>query len=432
MSSKNSRISRNILNITLVVIFTFPKLNFNIAGIPFYIVDLLILINWFFLQSNTFKRIDKSFAYIIVPMIFFVVLSEVLACFILDYSIEPFYTLIRTLIIYSLLFLLYRRISNADDFYRSFVWVVRFSVITVLLVTLSSLPATRDIIAKNVFENSFLDPAKGFLDKWDRHDDVEDLIRGRSLIGVSIISGYYLTFIYAICLLLLKLSKRTFDKISLNIIRYLIILGVLFTNSRGPIITLSVLLIVEFIYLNVINKVTALIQLLLLLFVLSFLYSSDDVNYFFNRSIVGFEKLSDTEEGLGDSEYERLYAYIEPFEVIQRNSFLVFFGLGVSDRNIIDYEGRNLSDHAVFASAIYSYGLIFASLFFVLLIFLSFRIFISYSVYQPNLLQIFVVIFIWQLLGHAIISETRGLSILIFSIFFISSGLFQKSSHNLT
>lgn len=432
MSSKNSRISRNILTITLVVIFTFPKLNFNIAGIPFYIVDLLIIINGFFVQRNTFRRIEKSLSIIIVPMIAFVVLSEIFAYLILDYSIEPFYTLIRTLIIYSLLFLLYRRITNTDDFYRSFVWVVRFSVITVLLVILSSLPSTRDIIAKSVFENSFLDPAKGFLDKWDRHDDIEDLIRGRSLIGVSIISGYYLTFIYAICLLLLKLSKRVFDKVSLNIIRYLIILGVLFTNSRGPIITLTFLLIVEFIYLNVIHKVTALIQVLSLLFVFSFLYSSDDVNYFFNRSIVGFTKLSDTEEGLGESEFERLYAYIEPFEVIKRNNFLVFFGLGISDRNIIDYQGRNLSDHAVFASAIYSYGFIFASLFFVLLIFLSFRIFISYSVYQPNLLQIFIVIFIWQLLGHAIISETRGLSILIFSIFFISSGLFQKSSHNLT
>lgn len=432
MSSKNSKLSRNILNITLVVIFTFPKLNFNIAGIPFYIVDLLILINWFFLQTNTFNRIEKSVAFIIVPMIFFVVISEFFAYFILDYSIEPFYTLIRTLIIYSLLFLLYRRISNRDDFYRSFLWVVRFSVITVLLVTLSSLPATRDIITKNVFEISFLDPAKGFLDKWDRHGDVEDLIRGRSLIGVSIISGYYLTFIYAICLLLLKLSKRAFDKISLNIIRFLIIFGVLFTNSRGPIITLSVLLIIEFIYLNVINKVTALIQLLLLLFVLSSFYSSDDINYFFNRSIVGFAKLSNTEEGLGDSENERLYAYIEPFEVIQRNSFLVFFGLGVSDRNIIDYQGRNLSDHAVFASAIYSYGLIFALLFFVLLFVLSLRIFISYSGFQVNLLQIFIVIFIWQLLGHAIISETRGLTILVVSIFLISSGLFQKSSQNLT
>jgi len=431
MSTKNLEFNKVLLNITLVVMFTFPKLNLNFAGIPLYIIDFLLILNWLVVDRKNQKSLDKIIFTIFFSSIFFICISELFAFLTLNYSIEPFYSLIRTLLTYSLLILLFRRIQNEQEFYRAFIWVVRFSLVTVLLVVLSSIPQTRDFITKNVFELSFLDPAKGFLDKWDKAD-IDEVLRGRSLIGVSIITGYYLVFVYVLNMIVTKINRNSLSRITQKIFQYIIIIGVLFTNSRGPILTLILVILVDFLYLNSFRKISSIVISSVIIFGITFVFDLSDLELYFNRVIDGSEKLIDGNEGFGESENERLLAYIEPFEVIGRNLFLIFFGLGISERNIIDFQGRNLSDHAVFASAIYSYGLIFALLFISLLGYLIFKMINSSSVYRPNQVQFFVVIFIWQLLGHAIISETRGMNILMITIFIISADFFKTKSNILS
>ena len=281
------------------------------------------------------------------------------------------------------------------------------------------------------FELSFLDPAKGFLDKWDKAD-IDEVLRGRSLIGVSIITGYYLVFVYVLNMIVTKINRNSLSKITQKIFQYIIIIGVLFTNSRGPILTLILVILVDFLYLNSFRKISSIVISSVIIIGITFVFDLSDLELYFNRVIDGSEKLIDGNEGFGESENERLLAYIEPFEVIGRNLFLIFFGLGISERNIIDFQGRNLSDHAVFASAIYSYGLVFAMLFISLLGYLIFKIINSSSIYRPNQVQFFVVIFIWQLLGHAIISETRGMNILMITIFIISADFFKTKSNILS
>jgi len=431
MSTKNLEFNKVLLNITLVVMFTFPKLNLNFAGIPLYIIDFLLILNWLVVDRKNQKSLDKIIFTIFFSSIFFICISELFAFLTLNYSIEPFYSLIRTLLTYSLLILLFRRIQSEQEFYRAFIWVVRFSLVTVLLVVLSSIPQTRDFITKNVFELSFLDPAKGFLDKWDKAD-IDEVLRGRSLIGVSIITGYYLVFVYVLNMIVTKINRNSLSRITQKIFQYIIIIGVLFTNSRGPILTLILVILVDFLYLNSFRKISSIVISSVIIIGITFVFDLSDLELYFNRVIDGSEKLIDGNEGFGESENERLLAYIEPFEVIGRNLFLIFFGLGISERNIIDFQGRNLSDHAVFASAIYSYGLIFALLFISLLGYLIFKMINSSSVYRPNQVQFFVVIFIWQLLGHAIISETRGMNILMITIFIISADFFKTKSNILS
>jgi len=412
----------------IFLLIAVPKLNVKIGPVPFYFMDPILFIT--FIVSYKLPAAKSNFNWMILALTGFIIISEIFGLFQPNVSIEPIYSLIRTLLAVSIFFSARKLIVDYYDLRIVLLVVLVASSITGLLLIFTSIPATRGFLENNLFKFSFLEPAtQGLLNKWD--GSVDKAIRGRSLVGVSIMSGYFIGFCWPLVLFLKNFPASFLNSFKINntivLGVLLLIISIVMTYSRGPLLGLAIA-VLYLIYANKNNFRLVVLGFGMVLFSAFYFIGFESEMFFFSRIVNSSEVAVSGSSEFGRSETERLNAYVEPFEKLIDHPELFLLGTGFGGEVYSDLGNENLADHAVFAKAIYGYGLIASLLYFVILGYsLQFTYKLTreknnplgYKLSKTLLLSILGII-PWFLFGHAIVSQVRGATLFYFLIALVS------------
>jgi len=350
----------------------------------------------------------------------------------------------------SLFFVVPRIIRKPEDLTKVLKYGLIGAFITVLLLIFSSLPMTRGI-SLILLSNPVLTPNAVSLSSSILEAD-ESGIRGSSLIGVSIISGAFLNVIWPLLFLLLTFFKPK------GILKYVLFatlvlapIGVIMTYSRGAILAI-ILVVIGIVIFQKGNYRFLIIGLLVSSYIgFSFIGFDSDLFYFDrikNRTTAALENPYEDER-----ESERIYAYFQPFEHVLNNPIYLFLGEGFARKkmeNIEVIQGNekrgDRADHAVFAAAYYSYGMITSMSIVLLFFFLTnytFKLIRKTSnskLFSSKLTRLLFVLLIgfssWFAFGHAAVSNPRGTMLMFFVFGLVASQrnfyLFEQQTNSKT
>lgn len=421
MNERHHKITVIYLAIVFLILTGFPRLNIKVGPAPLYIIDVFIAI--VFIRSQNYKIIHRSFLNnYVLGILALVVISEILAMFFLPSVLESVYMLIRTSLAISLFFSVQRILRTFEDLETLLRYGFVGLSLTAVIMILSSLPMTR-LLVMPLFNASFLEPAelKGFSDAFDD----SHAMRGRSLIGVSILSAAFLNAIWPLTLMKPK-EDSLFQSTFRILVSLLMPVAVVMSYSRGAIIGLALVTVSTLFYATKQLRSIITYSVLIGTLLFSFVGWESDLFMFWkieNKTVQMIEDPTATE-----TDRERLFAYIEPWQHLWENPQYLYFGRGLSTEKVqkesntgikVGSNGENAANHAVFAQAYYSYGLI-AALLYMFLFFSALNTTFNYcnkqvsNTFSKTLLPGLLGLLPWFVLGHAAVSQPRGAMLFFF------------------
>lgn len=415
-----------------LLLLSAPRANVKIGAMPLYAIDALILAMLYFaLRSSPFPSERRPFANPVLIILALALMSEAATMLLSGGSGESAYIMGRTTLAISVFFSVGMLVRTPWDLERVLKASVTGMLLSASLMILTSLPITRPIVSDVFFTRKFLEPASGRI-----LDDIllstDAAMRGRSLIGVSILGATFVNVSWPLAALLAIWPYR------IGYWRFAAILGcliapmaVLMSYSRGPMLG-SLLVLLLFVVLQRHRFRTLFVVPVV---VAGLLVTAVGVNsqYFYferiaNRTQAIFENPYEDER-----EWERILAYIEPFAHLTEQPSFAIIGEGVSpQRSGVDAMQSGKATHALFAKAYYSYGML-AALTYLFLIVSMLYYGLWHIVQRPNglarhysivLFASVVAMLPWAAFGHAIVSMPRGTM-----MFFLIAGLLTTLRH---
>jgi hypothetical protein len=347
-----------------LMLMSVPRMSVKFGSAPLYFIDLVIL--GMFICAARIESTTRGLSLptrLILVIFVFAILSELKTFVLSDASPESAYTIIRTVLAFSVFYSVSRLVRSAEDF-RPLLQVVSAALIfNSLLLVLTSLPMTRPLTSV-LFTSSILEPAAARTDLIDRVIEAGDTaVRGRTLVGVSILAATFSNVAWPFAALLSVWPQCSLLwRIVAMVACLLAPFGVLMSYSRGPIIG-SILIVAAVVVFRLayIRRGILAPVLLATMVVVSIGISSD--LFFFSR-LINRTNVILAGDYHDERESERLYAYIGPFEHVLENPTYLFLGDGINpDRAGVEPVSREAATHALFASAYYAYGLMGALLF---------------------------------------------------------------------
>lgn len=408
------------LCLAVFILFAAPKLRITIGSIPLYIIDLISLVTLY--QARALRRPDSSaLRPLVVGILVFAVLSEWIAGGRIGTVVQPIYIIARTLIAASLFFVLPKIVVSSKQLEPILKAALLGALITSTLMIMTSVPQTRALAINSVFSISILEPSD-VTRRYDIYSEQAD--RGRSLVGVSILSAAFLNGIWALLFVLRSFPQLTGRwRALLALATILAPVGIVASYSRGAVIGL-LLVIMAVLFVNTSTVRRPLVAgVAIVLIVVTWL--GWDSSYFY------FERLEDATELALEETYtnvsvtERLFSYTEPWAHVTAHPAFLFVGQGFARRTVSGHdlvEGNDAATHSVFAAAYYGYGLLAALLYVGLLfkaISMVWRV-VNHSppgferTFSGALLAGLMGMSSWFFLGHAAVSEPRGAMFLFF------------------
>jgi hypothetical protein len=183
-------------------------------------------------------------------------------------------------------------------------------------------------------------------------------MRGQSLVGLSILSGAWLNTIWPL-LFLLRANEKLGMGWRLAMIAAIAIvpLGVVMSYSRGMITGLALILIIALLLNS--NKVRQPIVLgvgISLLIFSSVGWGSEYFKFEWLQNKAGYQFVHVNQS---EDITHRIYAYTDPFLLIQKNPMFIFLGEGLARYKIAGASSAvsDLASHTAFATATYGYGM---------------------------------------------------------------------------
>jgi len=413
--------ARTLLCITVFLLTGIPRASIKVGPIPFYLIDLFIALTLYYAFRTRASGLPRGpFTTYILAITLFAVLGECGAAIYSGDIVRPIYALTRTLLAISLAFSVPRIIRTPEDMSA----VIRAASIgiglTAFLMVLSSLALTRPFVANYVFSISWLEPASGSALR--QLLPVDTSIRGRSLVGVSILSGAFINAFWPLIALSLRLpsTRGLWRNIALAC-SVVAPFGIIMSYSRGAILGLILVVCGLFFFGSERSRSSVLAGAFLTLLVFNAVGWDSDVFYF--ERVVERTTAAFNEPYKDEREWERIYAYSQPFEHALDNPTFLLVGEGTSiNKTGIAAQQRGQATHAVFAMAYYSYGMVAALTYVLLVIVVFLRLFRETSrarppgmvspLYYQALFAGFLGISTWFLFGHAAISTPRGAMLL--------------------
>ena len=354
----------------LFILTAVPRLNISLGPVPIYIVDICLF------GAICFGGLRRPRIYGQVPLggllstiLAFALISEFLSAAFAGSYIEAIYMSSRTCLAIGLFFLVSSSVRNEDDLQYLLKPCVLGLIITTFLMTMTSLPGTRSMVAW-IFKYDFLTPAgENFFFK---SGHLEHGTRGQSLVGYNIISGWFvcLTWPLAIALYRSPLTSGHWRAIALGV-SILAPFGVLFAYSRGALLGMLLLIFGLFLLGERHLKGQIAIAVIVVTGIIGIIGWNSKFFYF---ERIERRTLATIENPLGnEQEKERFASYIDPFIVVSENPARLFTGEGLAtgrrarrsaigrgDFSFFSRHGRNIADHSVFSQATMTYGMIAA------------------------------------------------------------------------
>ncbi len=418
-----------LLCAVVLVLTGMPRMGFKLGSMPLYIIDILIVLTIVKAPSSPpTALIPLPFKRYIVAILVFATVSEIAAIFYSGDPIRPLYTLIRTYLAASLFFLSNRIIRTPQDLIAVAKAAIIGIGITAVLMILSSLPYSSSVVANNIFSISFLEPAAESV--LQHYESISDLsTRGKSLVGVSILSGAFINTFWPLIALFVRLKATAIKKwrsLALGV-TMLAPFGIVASYSRGAILGLFLVVGGSLFFGSSKTRRGIIVAVVGAFAVFSFVGWDSDLFYF--ERVVTRTTAAITNPYEDVRETERIYAYSEPFEHLWENPHFLLVGEGVSiTKTGIRTHQDGKATHAVFAKAYYSYGFV-ASVVYIALLISGFRYLLrqlrrkhreqllSPLVYQALFAGLLGML-PWFVFGHAAVSQPRGAM-----LFFLYFGL---------
>lgn len=420
-------------NILLFCLFVFllvaaPRAGVKVGPIPLYVIDIVIA--FMLLRYSTFQHVlgnRPMFSMSIFMWLGFVIIGELAGMFVFSNHIETAYIIGRILLSLSVFFIAFQAINQIRDLELILKTISVGVIISSLLMILSSLPFTRSLVANSVFSISFLEPASVNASSLLAEGDTG--IRGRTLVGVSIIAASFINICWPFAALLWRWPWNIGHWKYVGLCACALApMAVLMSYSRGPIIgTVLMVLVALSVGLRRIKR-GILLPVMAGAFLVLFVGASSQI-FFFDRLTNRTEAIFAGQ--LNDErESERILAYSEPFQHMLEHPRFILFGEGISVRYSssarVMPEQVGQATHAAFAMGYYAYGLLASILF--LSIFVRGGLHVQYlkdrmtntaaGLLAPTLLLSLVGMAPWLIFGHAAISTPRGAM-----LFFLVLGL---------
>ena len=415
-----------LLSIAIFILFAFPRMSVKIGPVPLYAIDFFLFASYVYTSRlGSFSIRENTIGRLLAAILFFAIISEFFVIIDQQSVFQPIYMMVRTLLAMSLFVSVSRYVQVQEDLYALLKPALFGALITAIIVVISSIPPTRQFVKQYVFTIKFLEPAsEGVI---ETYQDFTGAVRGRSYVGVSILSGAFLNCIWP---LLLYLRSRnfagTFLGIIVQVVSVLIPIAVIMTYSRGAIIG-TAFVILGILVLNAARFRSNLLVLMGIgLGVM--VYIGLDSDYFYFRRLERSTERVINQPIENRNETERLYAYVEPFTHMANRPRQLFFGNGLSRAKVDKEQNRywindaNFADHAVFGKAYITYGMIAAFLY-IIILFVGIQRSWYYSMKHNNpygyqfsrVLFASILGFLpWFVFGHAAVSTPRGAMLFYF------------------
>jgi len=415
------------------VLTAMPKMNIRVGPVPLYLIDLLIVLVVYYASKRPgFGTHPRPFQWIILALFGFTMIGEFVGFIYTGSIFEHAYQAARITLAFLIFYATGQLIRTPEDLELVIKAAALGVIITASMMILTSLPQTRGFVASFILNNTFLDPAarrvaESYLDGGDSG------VRGRTLVGVSILGASFINMSWPLAALLYSWPGRIglWRTIAMTAC-FLAPMGVLMSYSRGPI--LGTMLIILFVLLFGLKRVRkGIIRPVGFGIIIVLLVGANSQLFFFdrltNRTAAVFEDpFSDERES------ERILAYVEPFEhVIEHPVFLVAGqGMAITKSRAVVPEVAGKANHALFAVAYYANGM-FAALLYVFLLGSAFFYALQHvkgrqsgigQYFSHAMLASVLGIAPWAIFGHAMVSTPRGAM-----MFFFILGLLTTLRH---
>ncbi|MFW2439049.1 MAG: O-antigen ligase family protein [Arenicellales bacterium] len=408
------------LTATVFVLTAMPRLSIKFGPLPLYAIDLLIIITLFYsLKMKAVYSGKRPFSGFIILIIFFAILGEIAAMSYSGQLFAPIYLLIRTFLAVSLFYSASKILRSRNDLLLVFKAASLGIGITVMLMIMTSLPFTRGLVVSSIFSISYLEPSFVFTAKRYSMEAFQDVgVRGKSLIGVSILSGAFINVMWPFISLLIRWPWNLgfWRKIAI-VVCILSPIAVVMSYSRGAILGMFLVIGGTLFFGSSRNRQGIIVAVLMSVTIFSFVGWDSDV-FFFERIENRYTAMIDNPFE-DERESERILSYVEPFEHMVENPHFIIVGEGTSiTKTGVISEQSGKATHSVFSKAYYSYGMV-ASFIYMFLIVRGFsftrrqirirkRLGDISSLYAQGLFAALLGILPWLVFGHAAVSTPRG------------------------
>jgi hypothetical protein len=405
------------------VLTAVPKLNIRVGPVPLYFIDIIIaLLVYYASRRPGFGPKGRPFQGIILALFAFTMIGEFVGFIYTGSIFEHVYQAARMALAFLVFYATGQLVRTSEDLELVTKAAALGVIVTASTMILTSLPQTRDFVARFILNNTFLDPA-GQLAAASYLDAGDSGGRGRTLVGVSILGASFINMSWPLAALLYSWPDpigrwRTMAMAAC----FLAPIGVLMSYSRGPLLgTILIILFTAFLGLRTIKKGIMLpvgfgVLLVLIVGVNSKVFFFDRLT---NRTAAVFDNpLADERES------ERLLAYVEPFEHLVENPEFLIAGQGnaINRSNTIRPEVAGKASHALFAVSYYANGMVAALLYMFLLASAFFYALRHVQARRSGIGQYFshallasvVGLAPWAFFGHAMVSQPRGAMMFFF------------------
>jgi len=430
MPGKKSR-GWPIFAVFVFMLMAIPKTNLQLGPIPLYLIDLVI-IACIFVAAGQPRRPGAliPFRGLVTVLLIFALFGEVASILYGGRVADAVYVMLRTGLAFSVFFIVHRMVRGIGDIEVVLKAATAGLLITASLMIMSSLPFTRSL-ANTVFAINFLEPAsRSVVAAYAEYGETG--VRGRTLVGVSILGATFINIAWPLAALLWQWPGLGFVWRRLAMAAcFLAPMAVLMSYSRGPI--LGTLLIVGATLVLGLRRVrTGIVQPVLVAVCLVAVVGVGSQLFFFDRLVNRTQAVFDDPVS-DERESERLFAYVEPFEHVAEHPQFLVSGQGVSiSRSVVSIEEAGKATHAVFAKAYYTRGMLAAVLHIVLVALAGLYAWRNLfrpmsgagSAFAQAVFLSIVATLPWVAFGHALISTPRGTM-----LFFFTLGLLASLSH---
>ena len=345
-----------------------PRLRVLVAGVPFYAVDLALAATFYCSLAYGERTRRLPFGGFIKALLLFTCVGELWGAE-RSSSIPPaIYMICRFALAVSLFFSVNRIVDSIEKLEPVLKAAVASLVVTSGLMILTSLPGTRELATSHFFSNAFLEPAAESVTRTFGRIE-EGGIRGRSLVGVSTLSGAFIVTLWPLAFLLFRWpGTGTFWK-GLALAGCLIApFGAVMTYSRSAILGLALIALAFGVFGagGVRRFVIVALSLAYLVF--------DSIGW--DSELFLFERLKRRTMAAIENPYEdpqeseRILSYVEPFGHLMENPEFLFLGRGrargkTAQRGEISgtqrlYSRVNRATHSAFSMTYYTSGMIAA------------------------------------------------------------------------
>lgn len=361
-----------LLALFVFLLFSMPRLNIKVGPVPVYAIDVVaaLILYQITLTARTVGRIPIPFRNLVIVIGLFVILSEFSVLVYGGSLLDAIYIAMRYFLAFGIMFAVPNLIRSRADIEMVLKGVSLALLISSLLMILSSMPQTRRI-AVFLFSIRYLEPsnaAESIL-----RGAADSGIRGRTLIGVSIMSGAFISIAWPLVAYLRTQRFRLSAFWSIASVSAVTLspLAIVVTYSRQAAVG-AILILLAALILPLSDLRRSLLRPFLLSVGVVLAVGVGSSLFFFDRYVNRFTAV--IENPLEDpNESARFLSYVVPFEHIVDHPQFLFVGAGVnverSSKITIDGFKEN---HSLLGAGYFSHGML-STLLLLFLVFASFR-----------------------------------------------------------